>query len=112
MTNVPSALLDDYSELNSGKLGSGNRPNISSKILMSAIQCLVLVPFKDRSTVQIERVEKIVLSILEDVHHPSIGMHIRVFLQFCNLGPMFCTSLLSVSCYVLLRRNFTFCETK
>lgn len=37
------------------------------------MECLVLVPFKGRSTIEPKRVERIVLSILEDVHHPSIG---------------------------------------
>ena len=45
--------------------------NISSRILASVFEYLVLIPLKDREDKNY--VEEFILSVLEDSHHPSIG---------------------------------------
>ena len=51
----------------------GNRSNIPAKILKSAMESVVLIPFQRQSSVDENRVQKILLDIIQDVHHPSIG---------------------------------------
>ncbi len=48
-----------------------NTTNVSSRILASVLEYLVLIPLKDRE--EKKYVENVILDVLEDAHHPSLG---------------------------------------
>ena len=48
-----------------------NTTKISSRILASVLENLVLIPLKDREDKK--NAENFIFGILEDAHHPSLG---------------------------------------
>ena len=66
MINAPKAEVtgDQKAEIE-------NTNNISPKILASVFEDLVVIPLKDREDKKC--VENILLDVIQDAHHPSIG---------------------------------------
>ena len=51
------------------------RMHVAANVLKSAIESIVLVPFKQLSDVDKQQADKILLDVLQDVHHPAIGWY-------------------------------------